>query len=57
MQIEKDSILSGAGNIEVEFKSSVTTPDNLQLTVTCDGFEKPDNEFQLTREAETVATK
>ena len=23
--------------------SSVTTPANLQLTVTCDGFEMPDN--------------
>ena len=60
MQIQKKTIVSGAEhepNIEVEFKSLVTTPANLQLTVTCDGFEKPDNEFQLIREAETVATK
>ena len=60
MQIQKKTIVNGAEhepNIEVEFKSSVTTPANLQLTVTCDGFEMPDNKFQLTREAETVATK
>ena len=45
-QIKKESILSGAEhepNIEVEFKSLVTTPANLQLTITCDGFEMPDN--------------